>query len=231
MSKKSIQKSFNYAIEGIINALRTQKNMRIHFLIAFLVMLASLFLEVSRLELVLLFFIICFVLALEMINSAVEIIVDMLADKYSVRAKIAKNTAAGAVLLGAVAAVFAGYLIFVDKLDSLSLQFVPVIKQQPLHLIFINLGLLFTIIIFMKSLARKGTPLAGGMPSGHSALGFSLATMVFFLTDSYTISCLAFLLAFLSAHSRIDSGVHNFLEVVVGSLVGIFITLVIFGLL
>lgn len=231
MGKKSIQKSFNYAFEGIINVLRTQKNMRIHFFIAFLVMVASLFLEVSRLELVFLFFIICFVLALEMINSSFEIVVDMIAEEYSYKAKIAKNTAAGAVLLGAVAAVFAGYLIFVDKFDSFSLYFLPTIKQQPLNLIFINFGLLFTIIIFMKSLLRRGTPLAGGMPSGHSALGFSLATMILFLTESTAVIVLAYLTAFLAAHSRIDSGIHSFSEVLVGSLVGIILTAIIFGLL
>lgn len=229
MKKDSFQNSLNYALEGIINALRTQKNMRIHFLLALLVMIGSLFLEVGRMELIFLFFIICFVISLEMINTALEIVVDMIAEEYSYKAKIAKNTAAGAVLLGAVGAIFAGYLIFVEKIDSLSLDFLPVIRQQPLHLIFINLGILFILIIALKTLARKGAPLEGGMPSGHSAVAFSLASMIFFLNTGLVVSSLAFIMALLAAHSRIDSGVHSLGEVLVGGLLGIILTILIFG--
>ncbi|MFW6308551.1 MAG: diacylglycerol kinase [bacterium] len=231
MKKEGFQNSFNYAIEGIINALRTQKNMRIHFLAAFVVMVGSLFLEVSRQELIFLFLVICFVLSMEMVNTAVEIVVDMISDEYSYKAKIAKNTAAGAVLLSSICAIFAGYLIFADKMSSLSLKFLPTIRQQPLHLIFINLGLLFILIIVLKSLTGSGAPLEGGMPSGHSALAFAIASMVIYMSSGLIIASLAFLLALISAHSRVDAGIHTFFEVLVGAVMGILLTIIIFGVL
>jgi len=231
LKDKSFQKSFDYAIQGIINTLRTQRNMRIHFLIAFIVLTACFFLDISRIELLLVFLVIIFVLVLEMINTAVEIIVDMIAEEYNFKAKHAKNTAAGAVLLGVLSAVVTGYLIFIDDIQNFSLRYLVTFRNQPLHLIFINLAILLLIIIFLKSFYKKGTPLEGGMPSGHSALAFSILTMVAYLSSSFLVFSLVLLLALVVAHSRIESGIHSFLEVFLGALLGVLLTVLLFGIL
>ncbi len=223
--------SFNYALEGLVHTLKTQKNMKIHFAMAFLALIAGLFLNISRIELIMLFLSIVFVIAMELINTSVEVIVNMISEQYSYQARIAKNIAAGAVFMAAINAVIVGYLIFFDKLFSFSLKMIDNIQRQPSHLIFINIALLFILVITFKAWADRGTPLEGGMPSGHSAIAFSLVTIVILLTRDILISTLVLLLALLVAQSRIQADTHNFLEVFIGALLGVLLTIIVFQLL
>ena len=91
----SILESFNVAFEGIIHVLRTQRNMRIHFLIAVAVLIAALAVDVSKIELIVLLLSIAFVLIAEMINTAVEAAVDIASTSFDPMAKLAKDIAAG----------------------------------------------------------------------------------------------------------------------------------------
>ena len=92
--------SFNYAAEGIIHVLRTQRNMRIHFLIAAAVLVLALFVGVDKLELIALLLSITFVLMAEMINTAIEGAIDVSTTSFDPMAKLAKDVAAGAGLIG-----------------------------------------------------------------------------------------------------------------------------------
>ena len=108
----SIFESFNYAFEGIIHVLRTQRNMRIHFGVALIVLIAGLAVDVSRLELIALLLAIAFVLIAEMINTAIESAIDVATTSFDPMAKLAKDIAAGAVLIATVNAIAIGYLVF-----------------------------------------------------------------------------------------------------------------------
>src|SRR5207248_205199 len=88
--------SFNYAAEGIIHVLRTQRNLRIHFLIAIVVIGAAIALGVQRLELIALLLAIAFVLVAEMVNTAIEGAIDVSTTSFDPNAKLAKDVAAGA---------------------------------------------------------------------------------------------------------------------------------------
>ncbi|SHJ80796.1 Diacylglycerol kinase [Caminicella sporogenes DSM 14501] len=111
--------SFKYAIEGIIYTFKTQRNMRIHVVIAFLVIFFSFFLKLSKTEMILMFFTISLVIVAEMINTAIEATIDLITDKYHELAKIAKNVAAGAVLISAVNSMVVAYIIFYDKIYNI----------------------------------------------------------------------------------------------------------------
>jgi diacylglycerol kinase len=104
--------SFNYAFEGIIHVLRTQRNLRIHFLIAIVVIGAAAALGVQRMELIALLLAIAFVLVAEMVNTAIEGAIDVSTTSFDPNAKLAKDVAAGAVLISAVTAIAIGYLVF-----------------------------------------------------------------------------------------------------------------------
>ena len=91
--------SFNYAFEGIIHVLRTQRNMRIHFAVAVLVIVAALIADVTKVELIALLISITFVLIAEMINTALEGVIYVATTSFDPMAKLAKDIAAGAVLL------------------------------------------------------------------------------------------------------------------------------------
>ncbi|MFW6022751.1 MAG: phosphatase PAP2 family protein, partial [Halanaerobiaceae bacterium] len=101
------------------------------------------------------------------------------------------------------------------------------IKKDTSHLVFITLGILLIVIIALKAKKGKGTPLEGGMPSGHSALAFSIATMIAYFTEDIIITTLVVMLSLLVVQSRLQNGTHDFLEVLAGALIGILITLLI----
>ncbi len=116
---RTIGESFLYAISGILYAFKTQRNIKIHFVAAALAIYSSFLLKLNKTELLILSLTIVQVLTAEMINTAVETVVDMFTQEYHPLAKVAKNVAAGAVLLSAINAVVVGYLIFYDKIALL----------------------------------------------------------------------------------------------------------------
>jgi len=120
----AVLRSFNYAFEGVIHVLRTQRNMRIHFAIAAAVLVLAFIYDVTRLELIALMISIAFVLIAEMVNTAVEATIDLSTPSFDPLAKIAKDIAAGAVLIAAANAVAVGYLVLADRLARPSTRLV-----------------------------------------------------------------------------------------------------------
>ena len=127
----SIIESFNFAIEGIIHVLRTQRNMRIHFVVAVLVLVLALALDVSRLELIALLLAIAFVLIAEMINTAIEAAVDVASTSFDPMAKLAKDIGAGAVLIAAINAIAVGYLVFSGQVADESSRLLDRLVGRP----------------------------------------------------------------------------------------------------
>jgi diacylglycerol kinase (ATP) len=220
--------SFNYAIAGLIHAIRTQRNMQLHLAAAITVLALSLFFDLNRLELGLIIVAISFVIFAELINTAVEIIIDIISKEYNFKARIAKNISAAAVVIASINAIFIAYLVFFDKAQQLSLALIFTIRHEPLHLIFINLGLIFILVITLKSIFSSGTPLKGGIISGHTALAAAAVLMIWFLTSNFIAFSLASVLAFLTIQSRLEAGTHSIKEVFRGALLGIIITFIIF---
>ncbi|MFT8313375.1 MAG: diacylglycerol kinase [Clostridium sp.] len=230
MKVKKVVDSFNYAIDGILYAVRTQRNMRIEMIGALLVLTACFFTALSRVELLIVTITITMVISAEMINTAVECTVDMSANYYHPLAKIAKNVAAGAVLVTAVNAVIVGYIIFGDKLRPVSFALIAKIKNSNPYMIFVILVIVSITTLIIKAVFGEGTPLRGGMPSGHSAIAFAVATTITLIAQEPTVIILSYFLAFLVAQSRVDSEVHSILEVLVGGVFGTLLTILLFRL-
>ena len=230
MKMKKVLESFNNAITGIIDTVRTERNMKIHLIVALGVLVASFFFDITKYEFLILAVTITMVIAAELINTAIEATIDMTTNYYHPLAKIAKNAAAGAVLITAINALLVGYIIFWDKLSRFSFDFIKKVKNSEPYTIFIVLVIVCIATIIAKAIFGEGTPLKGGMPSGHSALGFSIATAISLITEQPICILLSLLLAFITAQSRVDSEVHSILEVVVGAIFGIILTLFIFTL-
>jgi diacylglycerol kinase (ATP) len=228
----SLLESFNVAFEGIIHVLRTQRNMRLHFLIAVTVLVAALYFDVSKIELIVLLLAIAFVLITEMINTAVEAAVDIASTSFDPMAKLAKDIAAGAVLIAAVNAVAVGYLVFSGAVAERSNRFLDRLSEAPAELTVVALVLVVVLVIAMKALSGRGTPLRGGWPSGHAAVAFAgWMALTLILNDSehrFLASSVALILALLVIQTRLESGVHTTLEVITGATLGAIVTLVIF---
>ena len=229
----AILESFNFAFEGIIHFLRTQRNMRIHFGVAIVVLVGALAFDVSRLELIALLIAIAFVPIAEMVNTAIEATIDLATTSFDPLAKIAKDIAAGAVLIAAVNAIVVGYLVFADRLTQPSSRLVTRVREAPINLTLIALILILLIVIASKALTGRGTPLSGGLPSGHAALAFGGWTAITFIVDDQrvVVSFVALIMALLVAQTRVESGIHTLPEVVLGAVTGTLVTMILFQVL
>ncbi len=201
--------------------------MRTHFISAAAVLLVALFLRLPPLEFALLALSILFVLCAELINTAVEAVVDLVSPEFHPLAKIAKDTAAGAVLLAACGAGITGYLILAKYILPLYGKVLHMPGTQSDLGTVVSILIVTIVVIMIKSLSNKGTPLHGGIPSGHAAVAFSIATAVSLNTGDPLISLLSFALATMVSHSRLIMRIHTMREVIVGSLVGAGITILV----
>jgi diacylglycerol kinase (ATP) len=230
----SIIESFNFAIEGLVHVLRTQRNMRVHFAVAVVVIILAVLVGVSRIELIALLISIAFVLVAEMVNTAIEGAIDASTTSFDPMAKLAKDIAAGAVLIASLNAVAVGYLVFAGKAADKSARVLDRIRDAPATLTLIALVLTVFIVIATKAWTGRGTPLRGGLPSGHAALAFAgwmAATYIVGDSHRFVVSALTFIMALLVAQTRVESGVHSALEVAYGGALGALVTLSVFQLL
>jgi len=218
--KQGFTKSVNAAIDGILYTFRSERNMKLHYLACFLVLIASLFFDFSKMEFIVLLGAITLVVITEMINTAV----------YNPLAKIAKDVAAGAVLVSAIYSVGVAYILFYKKLTLLTGNLVYRIRESELHITLICIVVVLIAVVVVKAITFTGTPLKGGMPSGHAALAFAIATSITLMTERVEASSLAYLMALLVAQSRIEGKIHTFWETVAGAILGTLVAIVIFQL-
>ena len=217
--------SVNCAIEGIIYTARTQKHMRRHFLSALLVLLAVLLLRVTALEFTILVISVCFVLCAELLNTSIEVVVDMVSPEFHPLAKTAKDVAAGGVLMAAFGALVMGYLILFRYIFPIYKEALGVIGTPREMGIVVALLIVIIAVVFLKALAGRGRPLVGGLPSGHAAIAFSIATIVSLNTQDPVTSLLTLALAVMVSHSRLLLNIHTTREVVLGAVTGAAITI------
>jgi diacylglycerol kinase (ATP) len=231
-SRITLIDSFNYAFQGVIHAVRTQRNMRIHMLVAIGVLIAAVALGVTRMELISIILAIAFVLITEMINSAIEGAIDVATTSFDPLAKIAKDIAAGAVLIATVTSVAIGYLIFSRRIADRSTRLIDRLGDAPVYVTLVALMVTIMIVIVTKALTHSGTPLRGGLPSGHASLAFAgWMAVTYLLVGSphrFLISTLAFVMALLVAQTRVEAGYHSAIEVTYGAVLGSLVTLALF---
>lgn len=230
MRSRSLLWSFNYAIQGMVYALRTQRNMRLHALAAAVVLVSAVVLHVSRIEAIALLFTISLVFVAELGNTAVEAAVDLATDRFDPLAKTAKDVAAAAVLVSSLAAVAVGYLVFFERLSRLTQSGLKQIQQGTPTLTVIALGLTGLLVVVVKAARREGSFLRGGWPSGHTALAVSAAMAIAYASNSAKIGVLALFIAALVAQSRVETEAHTIPQVVFGAVLGFLITTAVFQL-
>ena len=130
-------------------------------------------LGVKRDELILLLLAIAFVLVAEMVNSAIEGAIDVSTTSFDPNAKLAKDIAAGAVLISAVTALAVGYLVFAHAAAHRTARVLDRVRDAPAEITLVALVLVTLLVIGTKAWTGRGTPLHGGLPSGHAAVAFA----------------------------------------------------------
>ena len=197
----------------------------------------GIYLNLKILEIAILLLVIAFVIVTEILNTAVEITIDLLGgDETALKRKV-KNVAAAAVLIASLAASIIGYLILIKPFLRLGIgDKIIEIKHSPWQITLLSLVIVLFLVTAKKLLSlskRRIIPLSleGGMPSGHSAVAFSIWTVIAFLSRDAFIISLAFVLVLLILQSRIKQTVHNFWEIIVGGIIGTLVTVLVFQLL
>ena len=122
MKNKKFINSFKFAFKGIGSSIKSERNMKIHFIMMILVVLAGIILNISMWEWITCFILFGLVISLEMVNTAIEIVVDLVSPTFNDRAGRAKDIAAGAVLVNAIVAFIIGLLIFLPKVLDLFIK-------------------------------------------------------------------------------------------------------------
>lgn len=231
MKRGNFIKSFNYAVQGIISSITTERNMKFHYLAAIGVIVFSLFFNLSRIEFMLMIFAVTFVVVMELFNTAIERTIDLITQEYHPVAKLVKDISAGAVLIASLNAVVVAYLLFFDRIISFSDVLLVKIRNSGHHLTFVAILLVLLLTVGFKTVYYKqsgGSPFQGGAVSGHSALAFCMASSIAFLSMNGFVAALAYGLAFLVAESRIEGEIHKPSETVFGAILGIAISLLLF---
>jgi len=202
--------------------------MRYHFYAAILILIISFTLGISWSEFVILIMLSIIVLSVEMLNTTVEYITDILFREYDEKAKWIKDMAAGAVLITALGAAVIGYIILYEPVKNFFYSGLSVAKHTESDIAIVSLVIVLILVVLAKSFFGNGTPLRGGMPSGHAAVAFSMWVAVTFISESFMPSLLALIMAVLIAQSRVSTGAHRSVEVVLGALLGIAVTFTLF---
>ena len=233
MKARSFLESLNNAADGIVYAVKHERNMRVHFLLALFVLLYAAFIGVRRVEWMILCVTVSLVIVTEILNTAIEEIVDVIfKDSYSHTAKTIKHVSAGAVLAAACNALIVGFFIFFRYLSDPFGALAHEVRYSSPYATFISILVVVFLVVWGKALFKKkghkSSAFRGGAVSGHAAVAFSLWTVILFTQDNAFVVAVSFLLAALVAQSRLRAKIHSFWEVFAGALVGIFVTALFF---
>lgn len=233
LKNKGFINAWENAFKGIIYAVTTQGNIQKQLVIAVIVMLLSLFFNLTRAEFLCLMFTVILIIVAEMINTAIETVVDLYTDLYHPKAKIAKDVGAGAVVISAINALIVAYFLFFDKIADIGLNFIKNIAESPVHLAFIGVFITIILIVALKaaSTTNKHKLINNNfMPSGQAGIAFAANTIIWISTDNIVILTLSLIMAILVSESRIETKKRTSREVIVGGIVGTAVTLLIYGL-
>lgn len=221
-------KSANFAIEGILHGTKTQRHVRYHLFAAAVVLILSYVLGVSRNDFLIIALTVMAVLLAELFNTAIEAVVDLLSPEHHERAKIAKDVAAGAVFITAFGAAVIGYVILLPHVQRVFREGLTITKHPGEDIALIAFILVLILVVMTKAHFGTGTPLSGGMPSGHAAFAFSAWVAVTYSTRDFMASLLTFILAAVISTSRVVTKVHSPWEVILGGLMGASVTFLLF---
>lgn len=233
MKNGSFIEAWENAFNGIIYAVTTQGNIKKQLVIAVIVMIVSLFFNLSRAEFLCLMFTVILIIIAEMINTAIETVVDLYTDLYHPKAKIAKDVGAGAVVIAAINAIIVAYFLFFDKIADIGLSFIRNIAESPTHLAFVGIFITIILIVALKaaSTTNKHKIIKNSfMPSGQVAIAFAANTIIWISTKNIVVLTLSLVMALLIAESRVEGKKRSVKEVIVGGITGTAVALLIYGL-
>ncbi len=223
MRNKNLAESFAHAFEGLAHVMWTQPHVRIQFFIVVLVLMLSYVMKLQTLQVLFMLSAVALVLIAELFNTALEVVVNLITDRYHPLAKIAKDVAAAGVLIASIYSLMVGGAVFLSspKLLNFMVKAHSLNAPHPITIIIVLLvgfAVISIIVALGKIRAGHSNILRGGAISGHSAVAFMLFALIAVQSQFNPIICvMAFFLAFLVAQSRVEGHIHTLAQVIWGA--------------
>lgn len=229
---RDILDSVNFALEGIVYAVRHERNVKIHFVAAVAVLVGCLVLPLEPLAVLVALGATCLVLVAELLNTAVESVVNMTIEGHHPLARIAKDVAAAAVLVAAFYSLAVAWLVLLPALGSV--LWTPEgplwrrLAESPGPLAWLVATLVALGTVVARAVAHRGPFPPGKLVLGHAALGFGVSAAVLAVTRQPLSALLALPFSAMVARHRVRSGLHRWSSVLVGAALGAVLSLSLF---
>lgn len=221
--------SFRFAYEGIKYALATQRNMKFHFFVAFLVLLAAVILRLHKTDILFILLAVTLMIVTELINTAIEKAVDLAMPDEHPLAKIAKDVAAASVLVSAVFAAVVGMIVFYEPVDTFFRQVRDPANPMSAGIIWVLLGLVvLSVIVIETRFSDKGKFVR---PSLFTAIAFAIAALIALFVPQTLIALLAFTLAVMTVIVLYDKKTRRFPALLLGGVIGVSVTVLAYVLM
>lgn len=231
VKNKNFFSAARHAIDGVICAFRSERNLRIDYLIGLFVLLISLFFEFSKTEFACLCLTIGFVIFAEMINSTVEYVVDLITDKYDERAKAAKDIAAGGVFVSALVAIIVAYFLFADKIYNATSNILTTVLDSKLYLFFTIVFAVVVLAIILKGMfAKDNEKYNKNFPSARVSIAFAITTYSFLITKSMLVGATSLILSLIISQIKVENERVRIPYIIFSALLGVLIVLIIYQL-
>jgi len=218
---------FRFALDGVLQALATQRHMQVHFGMILLVIAVGLWVRLGPLDIAILTLAMGLVLAAEMFNTALEAWLDREVQRYDPHVKIIKDLSAGGVLIASLAAALVGVLVF-----SSNVKVRQMLMHSRMHpelgisqAVVLGFIAVLLLVVVIKERTGRGSLLRGGVISGHAALAWFIATVVVVISDQVPVQLSGVILAVLVSQSRIQARIHGLRDVVLGGVLGVAVAL------
>jgi len=228
---KTIFTASKNAINGIIHVFKTERNLRIDYLIGATVLFLSLFFDFTKTEIICLILTVGFVIFAEMINSTVEYMTDLITEQYNEKARAAKDIAAGGVLMATGAAVLVAYFLFADKIKGASTMLLADVLGSRGHVLVTILFIsVILTIIFKGVFSKKPSNFVEAFPSTRVTISFALATYLYIITKSFIVGGVSFALGIIIYSLKKETDKVSTLHVLLSAMLGVLIVLIIYQL-
>lgn len=220
------------ALNGIIHAFKTEKNLRNDYIIGALVLFVSLFFDFTRTELICLVLTIGFVIFAEMINSTVEYIVNLVKTEYDLNAKAAKDIAAGGVLIASIISVIVAYLLFIDKIRQASTALLTAVLSSKTHMLVTILFVVTILVVILKGIFSKDKDnnYVKAFPSARVTISFALSTYLFIITRNLIVGGVALALSIMVSSIKRENDKTTMMQIVLSALLGMLLVISVYQL-
>lgn len=222
---RSLLASIEFALDGIVYAVRHERNVKIHFVAAVLVLIACLALPLQPLEVLLVLGATCLILVSELLNTAIESVVNMAVTGHHPLAKIAKDVAAAAVLVGAFFSLAVAYVVLLPAVARALFPIEPVPPQAAAGMVAALAGI---TAVVARAVSYQGRFSAGGLIVGHAALAFGVSAGLVAVTRDPVSSLMALPFSAAVGRGRVASGLHAWWSILAGAAFGVLLTLTLF---